>query len=958
MAVSKIRTVACLHPSSRPSLSSPHIQINTFASESFITIDNPPDITAFGQIRQRYNFSRCVTQPEQCKPEVEDLVQKALEGYNSAAVFMSTGPLDPFTSRQTILHQLLSYLDEQLNYVNESRKRDGKRSIQLDYAFLGFGDNNNCYDLRADRKLKKQYIGEHGLDTIMRRVNNANDIWKNTKEGSRVPFVLRLRLSDDRHFLGTLTIIDLLFPWRQPSAVGDQHYAFQDLVQVLNDYADLEFEGSISNSTNHLLTKITAECFCGPCKTAVFAYINEYPDNVVRDTIDTLELMQTVRRIRTVAIRNTVDNRMIDVYKQQLNTLQRKYESEHIRASNLETELNNAVQQLNVKDMDLHRVEVDEARARHESDETRKMMENQLEKMGRRLELERLKAVYEESKHVTKAIELDGKIIRLRSTLFCASAASVKHQEDLQNAYARIQKDEQIMQEQLSVIHQQDTTIQDMKDAKTAADEEKERLTQVVESLNDEIEKRQNELDNKKAVLDKKMNTIRRQKEALQQARQRLDDQDELLELKQSAIKSKDDHVTRLRELLERKQKQQRKSEKKAVDGKTLEDLEMLVESLKGDLAEAEDGKKALEKVIHEAKERAKSQEKTLRAQERTLTKAEKQQADYKHAQEAVKQLEGEKRRFMTEISRFTRTSSLMEDRIRQLERENYNLVNGLSKGSGEQEARNKEEEQPQPQQQQQHGNNDAHIVDDTFEEHAVESPSATNKPVARSLSRKLKQMKQQGNSSKATNKKGTPRREQQTSSSPEPILLSEADQSPILEYLGSDFEPVLRLPNVGVGENGDDDTPLVDRSVTEEMKNVEDHRDNNQSNTMDTQQHEGPNTRQKNRRDDNQPRVVSASQDATLDTQQSDGPNTQQTNQQDDIQSSAVVPSQDDTVDTQQSISLENSQPEYPQQRQRRQTRKRRRLADLKKREVEDYEGDLSPLSKVQRLINDNDKK
>lgn len=104
--------------------------------------------------------------------------------------------------------------------------------------------------------------------------------------------------------------------------------------------------------------------------------------------------------------------------------------------------------------------------------------------MGRRLELERLKAVYEESKHVTKAIELDGKIIRLRSTLckfgcdgiktrrnakltlsyvVCASAASVKHQEDLQNAYARIQKDEQIMQEQLSVIHQQDTTIQDMK---------------------------------------------------------------------------------------------------------------------------------------------------------------------------------------------------------------------------------------------------------------------------------------------------------------------------------------------------------------------------------------------------------------------------------------------------------------------------------------------------------------
>lgn len=51
---------------------------------------------------------------------------------------------------------------------------------------------------------------------------------------------------------------------------------------------------------------------------------------MVRDTIDSLELMQTVRRIRTVAIRNTMDSRIIDVYKQQLNTLQRKYESEHV----------------------------------------------------------------------------------------------------------------------------------------------------------------------------------------------------------------------------------------------------------------------------------------------------------------------------------------------------------------------------------------------------------------------------------------------------------------------------------------------------------------------------------------------------------------------------------------------------------------------------------------------------
>lgn len=300
----------------------------------------------------------------------------------------------------------------------------------------------------------------------------------------------------------------------------------------------------------------------------------------------------------------------------------------------------------------------------------------------------------------------------------------------------------------------------------------------------------------------------------------------------------------------------------------------------------------------------------------------------------------------------------MMEDRIRQLERENHSLMNGSSKGLGEQEEQNKEE-QPQPQQQQQeHENNGAHIADDTFEEHAVETPSAGNKPVARSLSRKLRQKKQQGNSSKVTDQKGTPLREQQTLSSPEPIILSDADQSPVLEYLGSDFEPVLRLPNVGGDDNDDDSTPLLDRPVTEEVKNVE---DNNQSSTIDTQQHEGANTQQTDRRGDNQPRVVSASQDDTVNTQQSD---TQQTNQQDDIQSSAIVPSQDDTLDTQQyegtntqqSISLENQQPDLPQPRQRRQTRKRRKLVDPKKRVAEDYEGDLSPLAKVRRIISQDE--
>lgn len=104
--------------------------------------------------------------------------------------------------------------------------------------------------------------------------------------------------------------------------------------------------------------------------------------------------------------------------------------------------------------------------------------------MEHSLELQRLKAAYEESKHVTKTVLLDGRILRLRSSLckfldgvqsksgrwsdrclclVCANYSTMKYQDDLQNAYARTKRDRETMQEQLSVIHQQGVAIQDTK---------------------------------------------------------------------------------------------------------------------------------------------------------------------------------------------------------------------------------------------------------------------------------------------------------------------------------------------------------------------------------------------------------------------------------------------------------------------------------------------------------------
>lgn len=237
--------------------------------------------------------------------------------------------------------------------------------------------------------------------------------------------------------------------------------------------------------------------------------------------------------------------------------------------------------------------------------------------------------------------------------------------------------------------------------------------------------------------------------------------------------------------------------------------------------------------------------------------------------------------------------------------------------------------------QQQQKDNNDTSMTDEAVAEDQVESESSITKRPTKSLSRKTRQKKQQqGSSSKVTGKRRTSKRKQQPEPSPEP-LPSGVDQSPVLEYVGKDFEPVLPLPNVG--DDNVDNTPLFGPPPTEH-------------DTTNDERHQSD--------------AAAPSQHDTINTQQSEGVDTQQTNQQDDIQSNVPAPSQHDIVDTQQSegvdtqqtISMDHQQSQEPEPKKKRQTRKRRRLVDPKKRMIEDYEGDLSPLARVNRIVLQND--
>ena len=56
-----------------------------------------------------------------------------------------------------------------------------------------------------------------GMDLCMKRVNHIDKIWSRVKEGTLVPFVLQIRLTDEAQFMSYLTIVDLLQPeFQQP----------------------------------------------------------------------------------------------------------------------------------------------------------------------------------------------------------------------------------------------------------------------------------------------------------------------------------------------------------------------------------------------------------------------------------------------------------------------------------------------------------------------------------------------------------------------------------------------------------------------------------------------------------------------------------------------------------------------------------------------------------------------
>ncbi|KAG2178136.1 hypothetical protein INT43_003389 [Umbelopsis isabellina] len=232
--------------------------------------------------------------------------------------------------------------------LDEYRSKKGEVKLNIEYAYLGITDDC-CYDLRSDRRLKNDIILDNGIDTVIKPVDNVDLIWDRVKLGSKFPFVLKVRLSDNARFLGNFVITDLLTTRFVASSTRTKDgYAFHESCSRLRETVRLIATSNhmgLIPSDACVLTKALAQYLSGMSRMNAFIHVEEYPETALEETLSALDFAQHLQQITCRSLRNVVDLRVADsgskaeYYKDRFYRAQALVNKMETRCEELQSEL-------------------------------------------------------------------------------------------------------------------------------------------------------------------------------------------------------------------------------------------------------------------------------------------------------------------------------------------------------------------------------------------------------------------------------------------------------------------------------------------------------------------------------------------------------------------------------------------------------------------------------------------
>ncbi|KAM3583799.1 hypothetical protein VKS41_003770 [Umbelopsis sp. WA50703] len=352
MDLSKLEVAIHIHSTDTGSKNAPRLvsQKRTVDNLYSVRVENMEEIDPYYD--SRYEFTACLKTEENdmssIKQQIDLNVQSALDGFNSALLIMSAGVKDKQLDRSKIISYAINSLKSQMHHLDEYRAKKSDEKLNIEYAYLGITDDC-CFDLRNDRRIKNDIILEDGIDTLMKPAANVDQIWEKVKLGSKFPFVLKVRLSDNTRFLGNFVIADLLTTrFVAASTRIKDGYAFNESCSRLRETVRL------IATPNHIglipadacvLTKVLAEYLCGMSRMNAFIHVEECPETALEETLSALDFAQHLQRIICRSLRNTVDMRLADTgskaeyYKDRFYRAQASVNKMETRCGELQLEL-------------------------------------------------------------------------------------------------------------------------------------------------------------------------------------------------------------------------------------------------------------------------------------------------------------------------------------------------------------------------------------------------------------------------------------------------------------------------------------------------------------------------------------------------------------------------------------------------------------------------------------------
>ncbi|KAI8353264.1 hypothetical protein EDC96DRAFT_517376 [Choanephora cucurbitarum] len=244
---------------------------------------------------EEWHVDSCNEFNRQSTKEKESLINYALAGFSTCALIMSQGDAESlYERRERDLQLTLQMLQEKMNQA--------ENQIKLEYACIGIRDVY-CFDLRKDKVIANESILRSGLEHYMKKADDVNDIWKVVKDGSKIPFVLSIRLTDTRQKTqGILELFDLLRPKTVDQDKRNSyllHDSFTHLVRMIQIISHPQHQGdSQLQFKDYVLTFLLAKKLVGHTKLAVFTYLNDFiPKKNLEDASFILNLTEQLGRL-------------------------------------------------------------------------------------------------------------------------------------------------------------------------------------------------------------------------------------------------------------------------------------------------------------------------------------------------------------------------------------------------------------------------------------------------------------------------------------------------------------------------------------------------------------------------------------------------------------------------------------------------------------------------------------